>query len=112
MSTVKCRGAVSAALQTAPSLHASFDLEIAGRQRVCSATMASLRRCRYDPEMFDPLARAFNILGGVPPRGIYNNLKLVVDVICVGRERCYHQQFLVMCKHYLVIIPLRRSLWP
>jgi hypothetical protein len=40
MSTAKSRGAVSAALQAAPSLHASVDSEIARRQRVSSATVA------------------------------------------------------------------------
>jgi hypothetical protein len=52
--------------------------------------------------VFDAHARAFAFLGGVPRRGIYDNLKPAVDAIFVGRERRYNRRFLVMCNHYLV----------
>jgi hypothetical protein len=52
--------------------------------------------------VFDAHARAFGFLGGVPRRGIYDNLKPAVDAIFVGRERRYNRRFLVMCNHYLV----------
>lgn len=58
---------------------------------------------RESQEMvFDAHARAFAFLGGVPRRGIYDNLKPAVDAILVGKERRYNRRFLVMCNHYLV----------
>ena len=58
---------------------------------------------RESQEMvFDAHARAFAFLGGVPRRGIYDNLKPAVDAIFTGRERRYNRRFLVMCNHYLV----------
>ncbi len=58
---------------------------------------------RESQEMvFDAHARAFAFLGGVPRRGIYDNLKPAVDAIFVGRERRYNRRFLVICNHYLV----------
>ena len=35
-------------------------------------------------------------------RGIYDNMKTVVDAIYVGKERKYNRRFLQMCSHYLV----------
>ena len=58
---------------------------------------------RESQEMvFDSHARAFEFFGGVPRRGIYDNLKPAVDAILVGRERRYNRRFLVMCNHYLI----------
>ena len=58
---------------------------------------------RESQEMvFDAHARAFKFFGGVPRRGIYDNMKPAVDAIFVGRERRYNRRFLVMCNHYLV----------
>jgi transposase len=58
---------------------------------------------RESQEMvFDAHARAFDFFGGVPRRGIYDNLKPAVDAIFVGRERRYNRRFLAMCNHYLV----------
>ncbi len=58
---------------------------------------------RESQEMvFDAHARAFAFLGGVPRRGIYDNLKPAVDAIFTGKERRYNRRFLVMCNHYLV----------
>ena len=58
---------------------------------------------RESQEMvFDAHARAFEFLGGVPRRGIYDNLKPAVDAVFVGRERRYNHRFLMMCNHYLV----------
>ena len=58
---------------------------------------------RESQEMvFDAHARAFAFFGGVPRRGIYDNLKPAVDAIFVGRERRYNRRFLVMCNHYLI----------
>jgi len=58
---------------------------------------------RESQEMvFDAHARAFTFFGGVPRRGIYDNLKPAVDAIFVGKERRYNRRFLVMCNHYLI----------
>ena len=58
---------------------------------------------RESQEMvFDAHAQAFAFLGGVPRRGIYDNLKPAVDAIFVGKERRYNRRFLVMCNHYLI----------
>jgi transposase len=58
---------------------------------------------RESQEMvFDAHARAFGFLGGVPRRGIYDNLKPAVDAVFVGRERRFNRRFLAMCNHYLI----------
>ena len=58
---------------------------------------------RESQEMvFDAHARAFAHLGGIPRRGIYDNMKTAVDAIFVGTERRYNRRFLAMCSHYLI----------
>ena len=58
---------------------------------------------RESQEMvFDSHARAFEFFGGVPRRGIYDNLKPAVDAVFVGKDRQYNRRFLQMCSHHLV----------
>jgi transposase len=58
---------------------------------------------RESQEMvFDAHGKAFEFFGGVPRRGIYDNMKTAIDTIFVGRDRRYNRRFLVMCNHYLV----------
>ncbi len=58
---------------------------------------------RESQEMvFDAHARSFAFFGGVPRRGIYDNLKPAVDAIFTGKERRYNRRFLAMCNHYLI----------
>ena len=52
--------------------------------------------------LFDAHTRSFAALGGVPRRGIYDNMKTAVDAIFAGRERAYNRRFVQMCSHYLV----------
>lgn len=52
--------------------------------------------------LFDGHARAFAFLGGIPRRGIYDNLKTAIDTVFVGKARDYNRRFLAMCNHYLV----------
>jgi transposase len=52
--------------------------------------------------VFDAHWRAFQLWGGVPRRGIYDNLKTAVDLIFVGKERQYNRRFLQMASHYLI----------
>lgn len=57
---------------------------------------------RESQEMvFDAHWRAFRLWGGVPRRGIYDNLKTAVDLIFAGKERRYNARFQQMASHYL-----------
>jgi len=52
--------------------------------------------------VFDAHARAFAALGGVPQRGIYDNMKTAVDATYAGRSRRFNRRFEEMCSHYLI----------
>jgi transposase len=52
--------------------------------------------------VFDAHWRAFQLWGGVPRRGIYDNLKTAVDLIFAGKQRQYNRRFLQMASHYLI----------
>lgn len=51
--------------------------------------------------LFDAHARSFAALGGVPRRGIYDNMKTAVDKVLKGKGRIVNARFAVMCAHYL-----------
>jgi transposase len=51
--------------------------------------------------LFDAHARSFVALGGVPRRGIYDNMKTAVDNVLKGKGRIVNARFSVMCAHYL-----------
>lgn len=52
--------------------------------------------------LFDAHARAFTALGGVPKRGIYDNMKTAVDKVCrVNNSRVVNTRFFAMTAHYL-----------
>jgi transposase len=51
--------------------------------------------------LFDAHARAFAAFGGVPRRGIYDNMKTAVDRVGRGKERIVNARFQAMCSHYL-----------
>ncbi len=51
--------------------------------------------------LFDAHTRSFAALGGIPRRGIYDNMKTAVDRINKGRGRVVNARFAVMCAHYL-----------
>jgi transposase len=51
--------------------------------------------------LFDAHARAFTAFGGVPRRGIYDNMKTAVDRVGRGKERTVNVRFQAMCSHYL-----------
>jgi hypothetical protein len=51
--------------------------------------------------LFDAHARAFGALGGVPKRGIYDNMKTAVDKIRSGKARDVNTRFTAMVSHYL-----------
>jgi transposase len=51
--------------------------------------------------LFDAHTRGFAALGGVPRRGIYDNMKTAVDKVKKGKGRVVNARFAVMCAHYL-----------
>jgi transposase len=51
--------------------------------------------------LFDAHARSFEALGGVPRRGIYDNMKTAVDAVGSGKQRVVNARFAAMCSHYL-----------
>ncbi len=51
--------------------------------------------------LFDAHTRAFTAFGGVPRRGIYDNMKTAVDKVGRGKERQVNARFEAMCGHYL-----------
>ena len=51
--------------------------------------------------LFDALTQAFRVLGGVPQRGIFDNMKTAVDKIGVGKARQVNARFAAMASHYL-----------
>jgi transposase len=51
--------------------------------------------------LFDAHTRAFAALGGVPRRGIYDNMKTAVDQVRQGKQRTINTRFSAMASHYL-----------
>ena len=88
------------------------DVEIAGKpmrvkvahMRLCASRAVYVRAYpRETQEMvFDAHARAFAFLGGVPTRGIYDNMKTAVTTVFIGKERVFNRRFLIMADHYMV----------
>jgi len=88
------------------------DVEIAGKpmrvkvahMRLCASRAVYVRAYpRETQEMvFDAHARGFAFFGGVPLRGIYDNMKTAVKTVFVGKEREFNRRFLVMADHYMI----------
>ncbi|HKY81814.1 MAG TPA: IS21 family transposase, partial [Sphingobium sp.] len=51
--------------------------------------------------LFDAHNHAFRVLGGVPRRGIYDNMRTAIDKVGRGKERNVNNRFLTMVSHYL-----------
>ncbi len=51
--------------------------------------------------LFDAHYHAFQAFGGVPERGIYDNMKTAVDKVGRGKQRTVNQRFQAMVSHYL-----------
>ena len=51
--------------------------------------------------VFDAHIRAFEFFGGVCQRGIYDNMKAVVNKVLSGKERVFNSRFEQLCSHYL-----------
>ena len=52
--------------------------------------------------LFDAHIQAFAYFGGVPLRGIYDNMKTAVDLIFAGKARQFNGRFLELMSHYLI----------
>lgn len=51
--------------------------------------------------LFDAHLHAFRVMGGVPRRGIYDNMKTAVDKVGAGKVRQVNLRFQAMVSHYL-----------
>jgi transposase len=51
--------------------------------------------------LFDAHTRSFTAFGGIPRRGIYDNMKTAVDKVHKGKLRTVNARFDAMCGHYL-----------
>ena len=51
--------------------------------------------------LFDAHWQGFRVFGGVPGRGIYDNMRTAVDRIGRGKERQVNMRFLAMANHYV-----------
>ncbi len=52
-------------------------------------------------KLFDAHNHSFCVLGGVPGRGIYDNIRTAVDKVSYGKERTINTRFLAMVSHFL-----------
>ncbi len=51
--------------------------------------------------LFDAHTRSFTALGGIPRRGIYDNMRTAVDKVKKGKARTVNTRFAAMASHYL-----------
>ena len=51
--------------------------------------------------LFDAHWHGFRVFGGIPERGIYDNMKTAVDRVGRGKERQVNMRFLAMANHYV-----------
>jgi transposase len=51
--------------------------------------------------LFDAHYHCLSALGGIPERGIYDNMKTAVDRVLRGKERVVNKRFQAMVSHYL-----------
>ena len=51
--------------------------------------------------LFDAHWHAFRVFGGVPERGIYDNMRTAVDLVGRGKARQVNIRFLAMTNHYV-----------
>ena len=49
--------------------------------------------------LFDAHTRSFAALGGIPRRGIYDNMKTAVDKVQKGKSRIVNARFSAMASH-------------
>lgn len=77
-------------------------LEVAHTKLAASRAYVLVAYFTQSHEMlFDAHTRAFAVLGGVPKRGIYDNMRTAVDKVGKGKERSVNARFESMTGHYL-----------
>ena len=76
---------------------------LAAHTKLCAsrAFLLSAYPTQSHEMLFDAHTRAFTALGGVPKRGIYDNMKTAVDKVCKGKGRVVNSRFFAMTAHYL-----------
>ena len=76
---------------------------LAAHTKLCAsrAFMLSGYPSQSHEMLFDAHTRAFTALGGVPKRGIYDNMKTAVDKVSKGNGRVVNTRFFAMTAHYL-----------
>lgn len=77
-------------------------LEVAHTKLAASRAYLLVAYFNQSHEMlFDAHTRAFAAFGGVPKRGIYDNMRTAVDKVGKGKERSVNARFESMTGHYL-----------
>jgi transposase len=80
----------------------STKLQIAHIKLSCSRAFILRAYMTQTHEMlFDAHFHAFQAFGGVPQRGIYDNMKTAVDKVGRGKHRQVNKRFQAMVSHYL-----------
>lgn len=75
-----------------------------GHFRLCHSRLSFVAAYPRETQemLFDAHAQAFEFFGGIPLRGIYDNMKTAVDTVFTGKKRGYNRRFLQMADHYLL----------
>jgi transposase len=77
-------------------------LQVAHFKLSCSRAFVLRAYPQQTHEMlFDAHNHAFRVLGGVPRRGIYDNMRTAVDKVGRGKERQVNARFSAMVSHFL-----------
>jgi len=76
---------------------------LAAHTKLCAskAFLVSAYPAQSHEMLFDAHTRAFRVFGGIPRRGIYDNMKTAVDKVGVGKRRIVNTRFAAMAAHYL-----------
>ena len=74
-----------------------------GQFRLCYSRAFVLRAYPLQTHemLFDAHNHAFGLLGGVPRRGIYDNMRTAVDRVGQGKARAVNARFRAMASHFL-----------
>ena len=104
-----------AAVRAGRGLPVRLELRVRGDRRTAPATGSGAYQagrtavsswwwpipCKATRCCLTPMPVAFAAFGGVPRRGIYDNMKTAVDKVGRGKERTVNARFQAMCGHYL-----------
>lgn len=76
---------------------------VTGDKPLCDYTEADIEAYPLQTHemLFDALTQAFRVLGGVPHRGIFDNMKTAVDKVGTGKARQVNARFAALASHYL-----------